>query len=94
VEQYSGACEETLRGEKSMRRLRGNMAEAIFTLPEEGNDIENWNPEKAELMAKKLTSVALCHEGQSERLNEQVEALRRMNAAVVAIRDEALNDQG
>lgn len=70
------------------------MAEAIFTLPDEGNDIQSWNPEKAELMAKKLVEVALCYEGQAERINEQAAALRRMNTAIIAIRDEVQNEEG
>lgn len=70
------------------------MAEAVFTLPSEGNDISNWNTVKAELFAEKLTEVALCHEGQMERINEQATALRRMNAAVIAIRDEVQNGKG
>jgi hypothetical protein len=94
VEQYSGACEETLRGAAGMRRLRGGIAETVFSPPGEDSDIASWNPEKAELMAEKLTEVARCHEGQAERLHEQVEALRRMNTAVIAIRDEVLDDKG
>jgi len=94
VKEYTGACEETLRGQKGMRRLMGEVAKSVVTLPEQRNDVASWNPDQAELMAEKLTDVALCHEGMCERLHEQVIALRRMNAAVVAIRDEALNEEG
>ena len=77
-----------------MLRLRRGMAETAFTLPDQDNDIANWNAVKAELMAKKLTEVALCHEGQMERLNEQVVALRRMNSAIIAIKDKVQNATG
>jgi hypothetical protein len=91
VAEYTGACEETLRGEKGMRRVRGMVAEVLVSLPGESNDVAGWNPLRAELMAEKLTDVALAYEGMMERINEQVTALRRMNKAIIAVKEEALN---
>jgi hypothetical protein len=94
VEEYIASSKETLMGEKGMLRLRKELAETVPNLPDIGNDVANWDQEKADRLAEVLDRVALCHEGQKERFEEQAVALRRMNKAVVDIREEALNEKG
>ena len=94
VKEYTTACEETIKGERAIRHAIKESARYIFDLPDEGNDLLNWDPKKAELMANQFELVGSQHESQAKRVRAQARCLHRMNAAIKAAREEAENVQG
>jgi len=87
VENYQATCEATLKGEQKIREARLSSANYVFTLPDEGNDIANWNPEQAKAMADQWNIVANEHSDQAARMNRQATALRRMNRTIIKVRE-------
>lgn len=94
VEQYNLICEETIQGEKKIRHARKGMVKHIFTLPDEGDDIKNWKEDVSENFACQLDLVASAHIAQGQQIQKQVHAMRRMNRAIIVIREDAFDGEG
>ena len=94
VERYTVFTQVTLEAEKRIRVLRGKLADNLFTNPEDGNDIQNWQPVVADEMASTLGAIASAYTTQASNLEHQMDALRRMNKAIIAIREEVLHGEG
>ena len=94
VERYTVFTQVTLTEGQRIRALRKKLADKTFQLPENGSDIQNWKPDVAEEMAKAIDVISGSYEIQASNLKHQRDALRRMNEAIIAIRDEVLSEEG
>ena len=79
--------------EMDLRSLKAETTEMVTShAPEKGADISRWNSETAHELAGMFDKVAVQMFGQADALGKQADSLRRMNKAIIAVREAAVDE--